>query len=830
MGEQPPSRTPRRLLAGGCLIWIWGIAMSSSAGSYHVETHADAPEPVAFAAKELARYCQKATGEAVAVVTAEHGVHRHAVMLARGGADPAATSPAAKRAEALGADGFVATSLPDAIVLAGASPRGTLFAVYWFLEDRLGCRWYVPDPQDQIVPSLGPGALDRVMEQGVDVSERPDFAFRQREFRDINPVTDATDDRILEQIDWWAKLRMNCFLVNFNYATNAKLWQRWETKLFPEVKRRGLLLGIGEHGSYPLFLPPEQYGQEHPEWYCEVDGKRITAWSLPGRGLLQFCTTNPDAVRTYLDNFVRFVRENPEIDIYYPAPNDGARWCECRTCRELSVADRYLVLDNQVAHALAGVRPDCRIIHLAYSNHRLPPERTDPEPVIDVDVACWGRDFAYPLTDPRTMPGRADYLTVFREWLKRCRAVAERSAGGGEPPGPRVLYHCKFMRHLWLGPHLLPLPVLDADMPYLRDLGIDGFDFPLGFVGIWTKALNAYVTARKCWDADADSAAMVDEFFRLTFGPEARTARRACELLEEALPHLRYGSNHSLLWSEGLLAPRMENAEDLTERLQASVEKLQQAVTLASSAVERTAETPHRHNLRKLLVALSRIHREQTVLLAFARVADLAERAGGGDVGDAGVGLLPKGRALLESADRVVQDMERAYRLSDDLAGLYWAGATHGTLRNALAKWRTFADDILVGFVWWDAATWETTDFPDKDTVISKEIDVTPHLRQPGPLFVRWQWTGGQLGITIRETSLWRVVGEERTCVSRDAHGGFAGARDRRSFYRLSLNEVDPAARYAVVGRIQACAAHGTVAERGCFGKTILGTRAQGQQ
>jgi len=44
--------------------------------------------------------------------------------------------------DGLGTDGIVIRNLGDDLILAGGHPRGTLYAVYTFLEDMLGCRWW----------------------------------------------------------------------------------------------------------------------------------------------------------------------------------------------------------------------------------------------------------------------------------------------------------------------------------------------------------------------------------------------------------------------------------------------------------------------------------------------------------------------------------------------------------------------------------------------------------------------------------------------------------------------------------------------------------------
>ena len=51
-------------------------------------------------------------------------------------------------------------------------------------------------------------------------------------------------------------------------------------------------------------------------------------------------------------------------------------------------------------------------------------------------------------------------------------------------------------------------------MPYMKALGLAGFHSPLGFVGMWTKAPNAYVAAHQCWDVRAARRHAPEEVLR----------------------------------------------------------------------------------------------------------------------------------------------------------------------------------------------------------------------------------------------------------------------------------------------------------------------------
>ena len=771
----------------------------------------DAPESVQFAAEELARYIAEASGcRPQRTASPSWGSPLSLGLFAQpeapGVAPPLPSSPdeEAYRIHAQGQGG--------GIFFSGRSPRAVLYAVYDFLETELGYRWYFPYPEDAVAPNLDAKALADLLLRPIDREESPAFSFREREFRDVMPMTEATDARIVQQIDWWAKLRMNRFLLNFGYAANSDLWQRWKTVLIPEIKRRGMLVGIGEHGSYPMFLPPARYAEKHPEWYCEIEGKRIP--NMQGN---QFCTTNADAVAAYLENFADFVAENPEIDFYYPAPNDVSRWCECATCRTASVADRYMRLDNQVAAMLQRVHPGARVMHLAYSNHRLPPEDTLPHPMIDVDVACWGRDFSYALDDPRTMPGNQDYLEVFRKWAALCQDV----------PGavrPRLVYHCKLMRHYWLGLHLTPLPILDADFAAARALGLDGFDFPLGFVGIWTKGLNSYAVARKCWDPDTPAASAVDAFFSDCYGEKAPEARTAYGLIEEAFQDKHYGSGLQLAWHPDSLRVRDSIRPGLKESAANAVAKLNDALDIALNHSKDPGAVSAR--FAKLAAVIRNARDEQEVLVKLdALMQAIHDHRAAQSTGES-AHHLEEARQAWQEAKAANDTLAERYRVEEDLAGLYWAGSAYEGIGRALEEWK----DVVARVTWTGLGDWKTTDFPESNEAIVKTFDVTQHIaaavgEEELRLQVKFVYDSGELGASPKAASLWRQKPDGTAALlCEDRHSGFAGYVHENAVYFLTADgPLDPTGQYLLKTELSAYSTKGRVADRGCNGKILLG-------
>ena len=105
-----------------------------------------ATEAERFAAEELALFLKKVTGAAFPIVKeGEHagpGIYvGHTRKAAEAGIDHGT----------LGDEEWVLQSTGNDLILTGGRPRGTLYAVYEFLDSKAGCRWIAPDIE--IVPA-----------------------------------------------------------------------------------------------------------------------------------------------------------------------------------------------------------------------------------------------------------------------------------------------------------------------------------------------------------------------------------------------------------------------------------------------------------------------------------------------------------------------------------------------------------------------------------------------------------------------------------------------------------------------------------------------------
>ena len=560
---------------------FYGLLLSLSACSSTNTINAQTEElsivikPVAavserFAAEELQRYLKKVTGQKVPIC-AQASEGTAALFIGDCGSIAGFEKPT------LGEEDYCLQSVSGGLVLAGGGPRGTLYAVYDFLE-RLGCRWYFIDPEDEIVPQLSSTGVASIIRSGLRVTERPDFSVRMYRFLtyDLGPEGTALSAAIMKSmpdtIDWLAKNRINIFQFALDHNWNPYAhWQHYRDT-FPEMRKRSLTIGAGGHC---MFMPDDKF-KEHPDWFPMINGKR------QAKG--QFCTRNEEAVRFYADNLIRFLKDNPEIEYFAPWPNDipphiepGGGWCRCPLCKDTSSFNRYMEFGNRIYTELKRAVPNVRFTHFAYGGHLTPPEKQRPLPELTVTICTWGRDFSVPFDDART---RQHFRDVFARWRQMCT----------EAKNPLIL-HDKYARHFLLGFHPLPLPVMQEDLRWFRRQGIDGFELPCGYMGRRTKSFNLYVLSRLMWDADADVDAIVDDYFNRCYGESAAVMRKAYEEVELSSPNLHYWSGNCVMKmaehkaTKGSYSPEWRNyASNAVTHIEQAQGYVQEALSAANDS------------------------------------------------------------------------------------------------------------------------------------------------------------------------------------------------------------------------------------------------------
>ncbi|MBC7289384.1 MAG: DUF4838 domain-containing protein, partial [Armatimonadetes bacterium] len=283
----------------------------------------------------------------------------------------------------LGDEGFTIRTVPPHLVIAGGKLRGTMYGVYTFLEDYLGCKWLAADCS--VIPKR-----ERIAVESIDDTQVPVLEYREPFYKD------AFDP------DWCARNKMN--------SNSARL----------DETRGGKVSYYGFVHTFNALLPPEKYFDEHPEYYSEVNGRRIKEYT-------QLCCTNPEVQRLVAEQVLRWMREHPEATVFSVSQNDWGNWCQCPRCTE--VAERegsqigpILELVNYVADYVRDEFPNKIIDTLAYHYSRKPPKHIRPRPNVVIRLCSIECCFSHPLATCDS-PRNADFRRDIEEWSKVCNRL-----------------------------------------------------------------------------------------------------------------------------------------------------------------------------------------------------------------------------------------------------------------------------------------------------------------------------------------------------------------------------------------------------------------------
>jgi len=621
------------------LLCLWACPAGGQTERFCVVATTKATETERFAAEQLSHYLQRITGEVVPVRNkSDHGE----VPLSVGGSEVPGD---------LAEDGYVLQSTKGGLALVGASPRGTLYAVYDFLE-RLGCRWYYMDAEDEIVPHLSRNEVLRVVKAGLHVCQEPDFPIRMRRFivYDLGQKGTAISQAIMQNlpalIDWTAKNRINIFQYALDHNWDCYGHWKYYRNVFPEMRKRSLVIGAGGHCLF-MFFSPDEF-KEHPEWFPMVGGRRQP------KG--QFCTRNEEAVSHYISNMVRFLKDNPEIAYFAPWPNDTGGWCQCPLCKETPSADRFMELGHRIYEQLKNTAPKVRVTHFAYGSHVAPPEKARPLPGMTVTLCTWGRDLSVPIADEGTSK-------VFRRTFASWRQIAA-------DVNVDMIFHGKYARHLGLGFHPLPLDILQADCRWFRQQGLAGFELPCAYMGRRTKSLNLYVLAKLMWDADADVEALLNDYFDRFYVEAAGYMRSAYEEVELAQPDLRYWAHNYSLSATRLPAGRRfpQELRDYVANAKRHLEQAEHYVQLASNV---TRSTCVRNRIMRFWQSLAYTQLEWTTLGLVVEASEHLAQTEFAEDAEAYRQKLDAAERLLGRA-RELSDRRQELAASAPGSGLYW--------------------------------------------------------------------------------------------------------------------------------------------------------------
>ena len=432
---------------------------------YLIVVAADATPPEQTAAKELQAHLAKVTGATLPIVLEAKAPADARQIVVGPSARLKQLAPDLDVAK-LGHDGIVMKTVGHNLLLAGRRPRGTLYAVYTFLEDVVGCRWWTST--ESFVPHKPTLALPTL-----DVTYAPPLRVREAFYRDA---------------------------FDGVFAARSKCNGHFE-RIKPEYG--GHYSIIGWCHTFFRILPPSKYFATHPEWYSEINGKRSA-------GRTQLCLTNDEMRKEFTREALAWIRKQPDAGMISISQNDWRNPCQCAKCRAVREAEGsesgpLLRFVNAVAADIEKEFPDFLVETLAYSYTRKPPRHVRPRHNVVVRLCSIECSFVQPLETGKQNE-------KFRHDIEGWSAVAPK------------LYIWNYVTNF--ANYLIPHPNLRVLAPNLRTfvkhktIGLFEQGDAKSGIGDFVR-LRAWLLAHLMWDPTRDDRALIREFLNGYYGPAA---------------------------------------------------------------------------------------------------------------------------------------------------------------------------------------------------------------------------------------------------------------------------------------------------------------------
>jgi hypothetical protein len=505
---------------------------------------AEAPTTSAqYAALELQNHLKKITGEEVPIIR-EPAKSEAPVKIAVGNTKLAKAM--GFPVDALAPFEFLIAGKGGTIVLAGGDDPatapadwgipvkgtiGTCYAVYEFLETYCGVHWYLPGEDGMVYPT------EKVLKirMGDTIRRRPDFQ-----------STSLWPPYINKKMFWIP----GSGPLNKGDILSAQEHLRWQIRNKvggePYAPNHSFGNWIAEHGV------------AHPEWFSWKTKEKVDQvlakdakdaareFNLTG----QPCLSSPGVLaqvvadaRDFFDNGNKNKKHPGSQGRFFSVGlNDNYEMCQCPECKALynqptaipgdgSASRYYWNFVNQVAREIRKTHPDKWISSIAYFNYTVPPADFTLEPNVAISVCNiqgnWTpelREQGYRLIDAWRNGAKAQRIGLweyfnFQRQITGVPRVAPRLLGEDAKTVYKKGVVAEFVQ------------VEAYGEPGIKE-AVKNLGYPANWIGPIRNYLNVWIRFKLRDDTQRDVGSLLDEHYRLFYGPAADPMRKFFETIE----------------------------------------------------------------------------------------------------------------------------------------------------------------------------------------------------------------------------------------------------------------------------------------------------------
>lgn len=455
----------------------WLTLVENGDSLYSIVRGADASPSEITAANELQSYLAQISGVTLTLKTDADSPSPKEIIVGKTNREDARSYTIDR--QAFGDEGFRLLVSGEKLIIAGGELRGTLYGVYTFLEEQLGCRWFTDTVTT--IPEMSTVKINAQL----DDTQIPVF-----EARHLNG-----DGSVAWQVKHKGNVHLNtpAFGGGYNNIT-------WDVSMDKFV--------------------PDSLITTHPEYfaYREDTGERTAA---------HVCLSNPGTLQTAIANARALIqRAAPGQNIIHVGQKDNQDYCQCETCKALyeqygSLSATIVLFTNALSDAFAQEYPDITYTFYAYLNTEAPPKnlmcKSNVTPVLCPINAC----YAHPINECGNEDGSQNETFAYR-FSKHEPRYVDYLAGWGESAEKVYIYNytVNFLNYLQFAANL---QTFAPNFKFYSENKVAGIYYNCGG-GHHTAAFNDlrnYIKAKTMWDPDCDVKRHMDEFMAAYYGDAA---------------------------------------------------------------------------------------------------------------------------------------------------------------------------------------------------------------------------------------------------------------------------------------------------------------------
>ncbi|MHB8993918.1 MAG: DUF4838 domain-containing protein [Armatimonadota bacterium] len=483
-------------------------------------------------------------------------------------------------------------------------PNGTCRAAYEFLEENCGVHWYLPSDAGMVYPST----KKLVAKMGDPIRRRSDFRHSSFYPYQVNknmfcqpdtPEVAGAPDSDMEK--WrrgvWSIPVMSTDMLP---VATVQLWLM-RNKVGGEP--------YGPNHSFSNWL--EKYGREHPEWFSYQSKERVEEILAkpPKVAADEFqmtgdpCLTHPGVLAQNVANAKEYFAKPTSYwgRFWNIVPNDNYVWCQCASCKPLygkpvvevpmwggatGNASFYLWdFANKVAREIRKDYPEAWVAGLGYHDYMPPPKDFVLEPNVAVSICTYQGNWTEALRESAYGVIKAWRDQAKCQWIGVWEYFCYSSMSQYQPMFPKVApkLQGEDVKRLYKMGVLAEFDECE-DIYRFKDAPERGW-------AVWSNPiwlyLNIYTRMKVVDDTTRDVTKLLDDHYRLFYGPASKPIQQFFELCEARItdPKLRGpktfadmgGNRHVADW-EYLFPP----------------EQLQQLRAYADEATKLAANEPYK--------------------------------------------------------------------------------------------------------------------------------------------------------------------------------------------------------------------------------------------